>query len=65
MKTNQHELHTSGVTQLRVFRGDEADRTNGQRPSKPDNEPQRQWAQSEAYWAGRSPAGRLSARLAA
>jgi hypothetical protein len=65
MNTQQPDSHPVGTTQLRVYWGEEDNHPDNRHPSKRDNDSQRKWAQREAFWAGRIPAGRLSARLAA
>ncbi len=65
MKNNEEQRRATGSPQLRVFRGEEKDESQERRPPNPTREARHEWLRTEAYWAGRNRAGRLSARLAA
>ncbi len=65
MKTKEEQRQARSIPQLRVFCGEEKDEGQGRRPPNPTREARREWLRTEAYWAGRNRAGRLSARLAA
>jgi hypothetical protein len=65
MMIQETQSRPSDVPQLRVFFGDDSNQSEEKRPPDPAVQAPRQWRQLEAYWAGRIPAGRRSARLAA
>jgi len=65
MKTNEEPRRVGSIPQLRVFCGEETDESQERRPPNPTRDARREWLRTEAYWAGRNRAGRLSARLAA
>ena len=65
MTTREQELQRVDVPRLRVFRGAEEEDGDDDRLPDPTNDAQRQWAQREAFWAGRNRAKRVSARLVA
>jgi hypothetical protein len=65
MSTNERPGRATGVPRLRVIGGEMWDEGHERRPPDPGPHGSREWLRTEAYWAGRNRAGRLSARLAA
>jgi hypothetical protein len=65
MSSNEQRERVAGVPQLRVVGSDVRDEGHERRPPDPTRQSRREWVRTEAYWAGRNRAGRLSARLAA
>jgi hypothetical protein len=59
-----HEEEQDGP-QLQVFRGEEDEADDGLPPPDLSRQQRRDWLRNEAFWAGRSPASRISARLVA
>ena len=65
MRASEHWRETDARPLLHVYRGDEAEAAAG--TLDPDDEPSPPWSEAEieAFWAGRKPAARFSARVAA
>ncbi len=66
MSANERQTgRAAGVPRLRVVGGDARDEGHEPLPLDPIRQARHEWLRTEAYWAGRNRAGRLSARLAA
>ena len=65
MNANEQRGRTRGVPRLRVVGGELGDEGHERRPPDPNGRGPQEWPRTEAYWAGRNRAARLSARLAA
>ena len=65
MRVAEKRLGKEARPLLRVYRGDEADEAAGTTDLDHDPSPHRSDAELDAFWAGRKPAARLSARVAA
>lgn len=55
----------AGVPQLKIFRGEEEGGADDRTPPDPGGPDRREWERTEAFWAGRNRAERISARLVA
>jgi hypothetical protein len=65
MDSNEQQERATNVPRLRVVGSETRDDGHERRPPDPTDQPRHEWLRTEAYWAGRNRAGRLSARLAA
>lgn len=65
MRKHKERLDVTEVPQLRIFRGEEETTSEDRTPPDPGGKAQHDWQESEAFWAGRNRAGRISARLVA
>jgi hypothetical protein len=65
MKVAERRFEKQARPLLRVYRGDEPDEAAVAIDLDHDPTPHRSAAELDAFWAGRKPAARLSARVAA